>query len=49
MVLQTRRYGFYLKEDLKLNLYFLPMIIEGEKFVKCAAFDDIIRGRKEIE
>ncbi|MFV8354322.1 hypothetical protein [Flavobacterium sp. XS2P14] len=43
--------AFYLKEDLsEVEFVFLPMIIEGEQeFVKCAAFDDIIRGRKEIE
>jgi hypothetical protein len=43
--------AFYLKEDLsEVEFVFLPMIIEGEQeFVKCAAFDDIIRGRKEIK
>lgn len=40
----------YLKEDLSAVEYiFLPMIFEGEQeFVKCAAYDDIIRGRKEL-
>ena len=43
--------AFYLKEDLsEVEFVFLPMMIEGEQeFVKCAAFDDIIKGRKEIE
>ena len=43
--------AFYLKEDLsEVEFVFLPMVIEGEEeFVKCAAFDDIIRGRKEID
>ena len=43
--------AFYLKEDLsEVEFVFLPMVIEGEQeFVKCAAFDDIIRGRKEID
>jgi hypothetical protein len=42
--------AFYLKEDLSaVEFIHLPMIIDGEQeFVKCASFDDIIRGRKEI-
>lgn len=41
---------FHLKEDLSaVDAIFLPMIIDGEQeFVKCATFDDIIRGRKEL-
>ncbi|MFV8328254.1 hypothetical protein [Flavobacterium sp. ZS1P14] len=41
---------FYLKEDLsEVEFVYLPMIIDGEKgFVKCAAFEDILRGRKEL-
>lgn len=40
---------FYLKEDLsEVEFLYLPMIIAGnQEYVKCAAFDDIIRGRKE--
>ena len=40
---------FYLKEDLsEVEFVYLPMIIAGnQEYVKCAAFDDIIRGRKE--
>ncbi len=42
---------FHLKEDLsEVEFVYLPMIIDGEQeFVKCASFDDIIRGRKEIQ
>ena len=42
--------AFYLKEDLsEVEFVYLPMNIEGvEEYVKCAAFDDIIRGRKEL-
>jgi hypothetical protein len=41
----------YLKEDLsEVEAIFLPMIIDGvEEFVKCATFEDIIRGRKEYK
>ena len=40
---------FYLKEDLsEVEFVYLPMIIAGnQEYVKCAAFDDIIRGKKE--
>ena len=40
----------HLKEDLSaVECIFLPMIIDGEQeFVKCAAFVDIVRGRREI-
>ena len=42
--------AFYLKEDLsEVESVYLPMLIYGEQeFVKCAAFEDIIRGRKEL-
>lgn len=42
--------AFYLKEDLsEVEFVYLPMLIDGEKeFVKCATFEDIIRGRKEL-
>lgn len=41
----------FLKEDLSAVEYiYLPMMInEEQEFVKCASFEDIIRGRKEIE
>jgi hypothetical protein len=41
---------FYLKENLSdVEFIHLPMIIDGEQeFVKCASFDDIVRGRKEV-
>jgi hypothetical protein len=41
---------YYLKEDLTaVECIYLPMIIDGnQEYVKCAAFDDIIRGRKEL-
>ena len=41
---------YNLKEDLsEVEFVFLPMLIDGEQeFVKCASFEDIIRGRKEI-
>lgn len=41
---------YHLKEDLsKVEFVYLPMIIDGEQeFVKCASFEDILRGRKEI-
>jgi hypothetical protein len=41
----------YLKEDLsEVEFVYLPMFISGEQeYVKCAAFDDITRGRKEIQ
>lgn len=42
---------FYLKEDLsQVEFVYLPMIIDGEEeYVKCSSFEDIIRGRKELE
>jgi hypothetical protein len=42
--------SFYLKEDLSaVEFIFLPMIIDGEQeFVKCASFEDLMRGRKEL-
>jgi hypothetical protein len=41
--------AFYLNEDLsEVETIYLPMMIDGEQeFVKCATFEDIIRGRKE--
>lgn len=41
---------FYLKEDLsEVEFIYLPMMLHGEQeFVKCASFEDILRGRKEI-
>jgi hypothetical protein len=33
----------------KLNLYFANDYRRWTRICKCAAFDDIIRGRKEIE
>ena len=43
--------AFYLKEDLsEVEFVYLPIIIEGnQEYVKCAAFEDIIRGRKELD
>ena len=43
--------AFYLKEDLsEVEFVYLPMIIAGnQEYVKCAAFEDIIRGRKELD
>lgn len=43
--------AFYLKEDLsEVEFVYLPMIIDGnQEYVKCAAFNDIIRGRKELD
>jgi hypothetical protein len=43
--------AFYLKEDLsEVDYIHLPMMIEEEQeFVKCATFEDILRGRKEFE
>ena len=43
--------AFYLKEDLsEVEFVFLPKLINGnQEYVKCAAFDDIIRGRKEFK
>jgi hypothetical protein len=43
--------SFHLKEDLsEVEFVHLPMLIDGIKeVVKCASFEDIIRGRKEIE
>jgi hypothetical protein len=40
-----------LKEDLsEVEFVYLPMQIDGEQeFVKCSSFEDIMRGRKEIE
>lgn len=42
---------FYLKEDLsEVEYIHLPMMIEDEQeYVKCATFEDILRGRKEFE
>ena len=42
--------AFYLKEDLsEVEFVYLPMIIDGvQEYVKCGAFDDIIKGRKEL-
>ena len=42
--------AYFLKEDLsEVEYIYLPMIIAGEQeFVKCASFEDIIRGRKEL-
>lgn len=41
---------FFLREDLSdVEFIYLPMEIDGEQeFVKCASFDDILRGRKEL-
>ncbi len=41
---------FFLREDLSaVEFIYLPMEIDGEQeFVKCATFEDIIRGRKEL-
>ena len=43
--------AFYLKEDVStVDYIYLPMIIdEQQEFVKCATFEDILRGRKEFE
>ena len=43
--------AFYLKEDLsEVDFIHLPMMIEDEQeFVKCATFEDILRGRKEVK
>lgn len=43
--------AYFLKEDLsEVEFIYLPMLIDDEQeFVKCASFEDIIRGRKEIE
>jgi hypothetical protein len=42
--------SFYLKEDLSgVEYIFLPIMINGEQeFVKCCSFEDVMRGRKEI-
>lgn len=42
--------AFYLKEDLsEVEYVHLPMRINGEEeLVKCATFEDILRGRKEL-
>ena len=42
--------AYFLKENLsEVEFIYLPMIIEGqEEYVKCATFEDIIRGRKEL-
>jgi hypothetical protein len=42
--------SFHLKEDLsEVEFVYLAMLIDGEKeFVKCASFEDILRGRKEF-
>ena len=41
---------FFLREDLsQVEFVYLPMEIDGEQeFVKCATFEDILRGRKEL-
>lgn len=43
--------AFYLKEDVSaIDYIYLPMIIdEQQEFIKCATFEDILRGRKEFE
>ncbi len=43
--------AFYLKEDLsQVDTIYLPIIFEDQQeFVKCATFEDILRGRKEFE
>lgn len=43
--------AFYLKEDVSdVDYIYLPMIIdEQQEFIKCATFEDILRGRKEFE
>ncbi|WP_395053858.1 hypothetical protein [Flavobacterium sp.] len=43
--------AFYLKEDVSnVDYIYLPMIInEEQEFVKCATFEDILRGRKEFK
>lgn len=40
--------AFYLKEDVSdVDYIYLPMIIdEQQEFIKCATFEDILRGRK---
>ncbi len=54
--LYDKEWFFYLKdlseflnEDLsEVEFIYLPMIIDDEQeFVKCASFEDVIRGRKE--
>ena len=42
--------AYFLKEDLsEVEFIYLPMMIEGqEEYVKCATYEDIIRGRKEL-
>lgn len=42
---------YHLKEDLSdVEFVYLPMWIDGEKeIVKCCSFEDILRGRKELE
>jgi hypothetical protein len=41
----------YLNEDLsEVDFIHLPMEIEEEQeFIKCATFEEILRGRKEFE
>ena len=43
--------AYFLKEDLsEVEYIYIPMIFVGEEeFVKCASFEDIIRGRKELK
>ena len=43
--------AYHLKEDLSdVDYIHLPMIIdEQQEFVKCATFEDILRGRKEFQ
>lgn len=43
--------AFHLKEDLsEAEFVYLPIEIDGQKeLVKCASFEDILRGRKEYK
>ncbi|MBC7524947.1 MAG: hypothetical protein H7239_10975 [Flavobacterium sp.] len=43
--------AYYLKVDVsEVDTIYLPMFFEDQQeFVKCATFDDILRGRKELE
>jgi hypothetical protein len=39
----------FLKEDLSVDYIFLPFTIDGvQEFVKCSSFEDIYRGRIEL-
>ncbi|WP_413998330.1 hypothetical protein ACMDB5_11140 [Flavobacterium sp. W1B] len=42
--------AFYLKEDLsEVEFVHLPILIDEKlELVKCATFEDILRGRKEL-